>query len=400
LSRRLRECPAFGLSPLAVAIPPVETDGPGPAEVFYWEKTIGVLALIVIIGCDLKGRSVISRCRRHKMGCHLRYWAGFILSLLVVSCLFRCSTKNLLGIEKVGAIFVNSDPAGADIIVDQALTGKKTPDTITDLPVGEHVVSVNLSGFVVSPDSTLVTVSEDRTDTVEFVLLEADKGSLGVTSNVVGATICIDNQPTQQVTPHVYFNSVPTGTHIISVFKEGHSNQNPAKEIVTITTRDTAKADFILDPAAVGKEKGNITPDFDLQDDYGFRHRFYAYRGFVTMIFFWATDCPGCMDEMPYLQQIYTDYSPDTLLIFGINYGGDFGQEGLDVIRRVRNDEGIEFELLLGVGTGVRDDYEVTVTPVTVILDRDGTIYSRNVGFVDWYSPGKFRQDLDELFGK
>jgi cytochrome c-type biogenesis protein len=169
---------------------------------------------------------------------------------------------------------------------------------------------------------------------------------------------------------------------------------------VTITTGDTVEVDFTLDPTAAGKDKGNITPNFDLQDDDLFRHQLYAYRGFVSIIFFWSTDCKGCMDEMPYLQEIYTDYSPDTLLIFGINYGGDFGQEGIDVIRRVRDDEGIEFELLLGVGTSVRDDYEVTVTPVTLILDRDGTIYSRNVGFVDWYSPGKFRQDLDELFGR
>jgi thiol-disulfide isomerase/thioredoxin len=343
---------------------------------------------------------VISRHRRQKTGSYLRYWASVVLSLLVVSCLFTCSTKNLLGIGKAGAIFVNSDPAGADIIVDQTLTGKRTPDTILDLPVGDHTVSVSLSGFMVSPDSAMVTVSEDRTDTVEFVLLEADKGSLRVTSNVVGATICIDNQPKDEVTPHLFFNSIPVGTRIISVFKEGHSNQNPAKEIVTISTGDTVGVDFALNPTATGKEKGNITPNFDLQDDDLFRHEFYAYRGFVTMIFFWATDCPGCMEELPYLQEIYTDYSSDTLLVFGINYGGDFGQEGIDVIRRIRDEEGIEFELLLGVGTSVRDDYEITVTPVTVILDRDGTTHSRNVGFVDWYSPGKFRQDLDELFGK
>ena len=232
------------------------------------------------------------------------------------------------------------------------------------------------------------------------MLLEADKGSLKVTSNMDGATICIDNQPKDEVTPHLFFNSVPIGTHIISVFGEGHSNQSPAKEIVTIATGDTIEVDFTLDPTAVGKKKGNIAPDFRLQDDYGFWRQFYAYRGFVTIINFWARDCQACMDELPYLEEIYRDYSADSLIIFGINYGGDFGQEGIDVIRRVRDDEGIQFTLLLGVETSVRSDFDVTFTPVTLILDRDGTIYSRNVGFVDWYSPGKFRQDLDELFDK
>ena len=343
---------------------------------------------------------MISRYRREKMAAYLRCGAIMVLSLILGSCLFACSTKNLLGIEKAGAIFVNSNPAGADIIVDQTLTGKKTPDTVSDLPAGDHTVSVSLSGFVVSPDSALVTVNEDQTDTVEFILLEADKGSLKVTSNVDGAFICIDSQPKGEATPYLYFNSVPVGTHIISVFKEGYSNENPAKEILDVVTGDTAEVDFALEPATVGKAEGDITPNFDLQDDDLFPHQLYAYRGFVAMIFFWATDCKSCMEELPYLQEIYTDYSSDSLLIFGVNYGGDFGQEGIDVIRRVRDDEGIQFTLLLGVGTSVKSDYEVTVTPVTLILDRDGTVHSRNVGFVDWYSPGKFRQDLDELFGK
>jgi thiol-disulfide isomerase/thioredoxin len=392
--------PPPGFARFRPAVPLAETGNLARGMMILAEKTIAILALIVIIGDDRKGRSMISRDRREKMAFCLRCWAIIILSLILLSCLFTCSTKNLLGIEKVGAIFVNSNPPGANITIDQTLTGKKTPDTVSDVPVGDHTVSVSLSGFVVSPESALVRVNEDQTDTVEFALLEADKGSLKVTSSADGATICIDKQPTDKITPHVFFNSVPIGIHTISVFKEGHSNQDPAKGIVTVTTRDTVEVDFTLNPATVGKDKGNITPDFHLQDDYGSWHRFYACRGFVTMIFFWATDCPGCMEELPYLQEIYSDYSSDTLLIFGINYGGDFGQEGIDVIRRVREDEGIQFTLLLGVGTSARSDFEVTFTPVTLILDRDGTIYSRNVAFADWYSPGKFRQDLDELFGK
>lgn len=343
---------------------------------------------------------MISGDRGEKTTVHLRSWIMVVLSLLFVSSLSTCSTKNLLGTDKTGSVFVHSDPAGADIIVDQTLTGKKTPDTVSDLPVGDHIVSVRLSGFVVSPDSAVVTVNEDQTATVEFVLLEADKGSLKVTSNVADATICIDNQPTGEVTPHVFFNSVPVGTHTVSVFKEGHSNDNPAKEIVTVTTGDTVEVDFTLNPAAVGKEEGNITPDFHLQDDYGFGHQFYAYRGFVTIINFWARDCKACMDELPYLEEIYRDYSADSLIIFGVNYGGKHGQEGLDAVQLTREEKELTFILLVGVGTTVRSDYEVAETPVTVILGRDGKIHYRAVAFVDWWTPGKLREELDEVFGK
>ncbi|MGB2988594.1 MAG: PEGA domain-containing protein [Candidatus Zixiibacteriota bacterium] len=343
---------------------------------------------------------MISPDRREAIAAYLKSWGILVLFLVLVSTLWTCSTKNLLGTDSTGSVFVNSNPAGADIIVDQTLTGKKTPDTVFDIAVGDHTISVSRSGYMVSPDSVVIMVSEDQTDTIEFTLLESDKGSLKVSSNAAGATICIDNQPTAEVTPHVFFNSIPVGPHIISIFKEGYSNENPAKEILDVVTGDTAEVDFALEPATVGKEEGNITPDFRLQDDYGFWRQFYAYRGFVTIVFFWASDCVPCMEEMPHLQEIYAEYEADTLIIFGINYGGDFGQEGFEVIRRVRDEEEITFTFLKGVGTSVRGDYEVTETPVTIILDREGKIYYYQVAFVDWYVPAKLREKLDELFGR
>ncbi len=343
---------------------------------------------------------MISPDRREAIAAHLKSWGIFVLFLVLVSTLWTCSTKNLLGTDSTGSVFVNSNPAGADIIVDQTLTGKKTPDTVLDIAVGDHTVSVSRSGYMVSPDSVVITVREDQTDTIEFTLLETDKGSLKVSSDVAGATICIDNQPTAEVTPHVFFNSIPVGTHIISVFKEGYSNRDPAKEILEVVTGDTAEVDFTLEPATVGKAEGDITPDFHLQDDYGFWRQFYAYRGFVTIINFWARDCVACMDELPYLEEIYRDYSPDSLIIFGINYGGKHGQEGLDAVQLTREEEELTFILLVGVGTSVRSDYEVAETPVTIILDREGKIHFRAVAFVDWWTPGKLREKLDELFGR
>ncbi|UCB52460.1 MAG: redoxin domain-containing protein [Candidatus Zixiibacteriota bacterium] len=337
--------------------------------------------------------------QRKEAATRLRCWGILLLALIFVSSLSTCSTKNLLGIAKIGSIFVSSTPPGADIIVDQTLTGKTTPDTVFNVPVGDHAIFVSRPGYLASPDSLVVAVNEDQISTAEFVLLETDHGSLEVTSNVEGATICIDNQPTSEVTPHVFFNSVSVGTHIISIFKEAHSNQEPAKEIVEITTGDTAEVDFTLDPTQVGTEEGDITPDFELQDDFGFWHRFYAYRGFVTIVFFWAEDCFYCMVEMPYIQEIYEEYEADSLIIFGINYGGNFGQEGLEVVRRIREEEQITFTFLVGVETSVKSDYEATSTPLTVILDRGGKIRYRKFGFTPRL-PSDIRATLDELYGK
>jgi thiol-disulfide isomerase/thioredoxin len=289
---------------------------------------------------------------------------------------------------------VNSSPAGGDIILDYTVTGKVTPDTLFEIPVGEHVISVTKDGFISVPDSLIISVKEKEMDSVKFDLLEPTKGSLKVTSNVDGATICIDNKPKTELTPHVFFNNIPIGIHVVSIFKEGHSNDDPAKEIVSIVTEDTAEVYFTLNPADVGKAVGNITLDFELEDDYNTWHRLNAYRGFVIMINFWATDCPNCMTELPYLQQIYTEYLADSLIIFGINY-----HEDLQIIQQTRQDLQLTFTLLRDTNSEVKNSYDLPGTPVTYILDRGGRIYYYLEGFkASWV--GNLKQKLDELFGK
>ena len=316
----------------------------------------------------------------------------FTLIFLLLLC--TCSTKNLLFTEKTGSIVVNSDPAGAAILLDHALTDKITPDTLFGVPEGDHVLSVMQAGYLSSPESLVVSVEEDQISSAEFVLLETSKGSLEVNSNVSGAVICIDNQPTAEVTPHVFFNAIPVGSHIISIFKEGYANDSPAKEIVEIVTKDTAQVSFTLTPVEIGLQPGMLAPDFDLEDDFGFWQRFYAYRGYVTIVNFWAKSCNYCMQELPYLQQLHVEYSADSLIILGINY-----EDGLEFIRQTRDSEGLSFILLKGVGADVIDDYDASPAPITVFIDRDGTIYHYDRGFQTW-EISIYRQKLDELFGK
>jgi thiol-disulfide isomerase/thioredoxin len=303
--------------------------------------------------------------------------------------------------QKKGSIFVNSVPPGGDIILDYVYTGNTTPDTIFDLTVGEHIVSVAKAGYLCSPDSLMTMVNENQTSTSEFVLLDTLYGSLEVTSNMEGATICIDQKDTNQVTPYVFFNNVTIGTHIISIFKTGHSNGSPAKEVVNIATKDTVEVNFGLSPTQLGWSVGNITPDFKLQDDSLNWRRYYAYRGFVVMLNFWSTDCVNCMQELPYLQQIYEEYLADSLIILGVNDGGVFGNEGFEEIRQTREQKHLTFILLKGGKTSIKNDYELQTlgTPVTIIIDREGKVYYHKPGFQVGYEM-KFKQKLNELFGK
>jgi len=336
---------------------------------------------------------------RNQKVCSIKFLALSTL-VLVLWFVHGCSTKNLLQTEKVGSIFVDSNIPGANIILDNVATGKQTPDTLSNVKAGSHLVKVEKEGYLPSPTSIIIEVKADTIVQASFILLDLNYGSLWVNSNVEGTYIAIDNTSTNKQTPFLFDHNLTVGTHIVSVFKDSYSNDAPAKEVVNITTVDTVRLTFNLTFDSVGKKVGNITPDFNLEDDYGEWDRLYAYRGFVCIVNFWALSCRYCMVELPYLQQLYTEYSSDSLKIFGINY-----EDAFDIIRQKRGELELTFILLKGADTTVKSDFELIGTPVTIIIDRSGEIYYYKLGFSD--KPDEiqnimniFRQKLNELFGK
>jgi peroxiredoxin len=296
-------------------------------------------------------------------------------------------------INKVGAIWVNSDPQGAQIILDQINTQKTTPDTLDSVPVGEHTVSVKKKGYRTSPDT--VEVVEDSLITVAFVLERL--GAIFVNSDPSEAEIILNHVSTGMMTPDTIFDAVPETSYVVSVFKEAHSNDAPAKKVVNIATGDTVMVEFNLSPATVGPDtEGQLAPDFELWDDRDKLIKLYNYRGFVVIVNFWATSCYFCMLELPFLQELYDEYSTDdSLMIFAVNYG-----DPKSTIQGVRDDKNLDYHLLVGKDSPVLEVYNVLdkEKPITIIIDRSGLIYL----WVQAYNSGtrtQMRTALSELFG-
>jgi len=323
--------------------------------------------------------------------------AGFFL-FGVLYLLGSCSTKNLTGTEKAGSISVNSNIPGANIILDNLATGKQTPDTLFNVKVGRHLVEVEKEGYLSSPAEIMVEVKADTIVQTSFILLDLRYGSLWVKSNVEGAYIVIDNASTNKQTPFLFDRNIPVGTHIVSVFKEAYSNDPPAKEVVNVTTEDTAVVNFNLSPANVGSDaKGKLAPDFELLDDYNDTIKLYNYRGLVVIVQFWGSSCQFCLDELPFLQEQYDKYSIDSLKIFAVNY-----EDGLAYVQQTRAGKNLTYDLLLGKESQMLKDYHltphVTETPITIIIDRSGLIYSWMLGY-DYSARYEMRKALSELLG-
>jgi len=135
---------------------------------------------------------------------------------------------------------------------------------------------------------------------------------------------------------------------------------------------------------------GGKAPDFELLDLDGKIHKLSDYQGQPVMLNFWATWCGPCRSEMPYLEEVYTEWKED-LIFFAVNVG----ESSTDIIAFM-DFYSFEMPVLLDSAKTVSHKYGISGIPTTYFIDEDGIIQNRVVGaFPDRESIEKY---LTRLF--
>lgn len=140
-------------------------------------------------------------------------------------------------------------------------------------------------------------------------------------------------------------------------------------------------------PASTGLV-GEPAPDFALKSASGDNLRLSEYRGEVVMINFWATWCGPCRQEMPLLDELYSRYSRVGFQLLGVNIDDDSGK-AVDMVAEL----GVSFPVLFDADKSVSERYEVEAMPVTILVDRNGTVRHVHHG----YKPGYEEKYLTEI---
>jgi len=133
---------------------------------------------------------------------------------------------------------------------------------------------------------------------------------------------------------------------------------------------------------------GQTAPDFVLKSATGENLRLSEYRGDVVMINFWATWCGPCRQEMPLLDELYGRYQR-----VGFNLLGDNIDDDPRRAMAMVNELGISFPVLFDEDKKVSKLYEVEAMPLTILLDREGTVRHVHHG----YQPGYEQKYLNEI---
>ena len=120
---------------------------------------------------------------------------------------------------------------------------------------------------------------------------------------------------------------------------------------------------------------GKRAPDFQLPNLEGQSISLSDFRGKPVLLNFWATWCPPCRFEMPFIQLIFGESSDTGLVVLAIDIG-----EAPDKVKDYLQSGNYSFPVLLDTNQAVALDYNVRAIPTTFLIDKDGIIQVIKVG--------------------
>ena len=144
-----------------------------------------------------------------------------------------------------------------------------------------------------------------------------------------------------------------------------------------------------LAKAQRGQVRTGVAPDFTLKGFDGRTVRLSDLRGKVVIINFWASWCPPCREEAPYLEQTWRKYQDQGVIFIGVDYV-DTEKEALAYI-----DE-FHITYLNGpdIGTRISQAYNIQGVPETFYVAKNGELRGMKVGPL---SPPELDEKIDEL---
>ena len=100
------------------------------------------------------------------------------------------------------------------------------------------------------------------------------------------------------------------------------------------------------------------------------------YKGKVVYVDFWASWCGPCRKSFPWLNNIEKKYKDKGLVVIGINLDSDF-----EMAKRFLEKTPAYFQLFSDPKGVLAEKYKLIGMPSSFVLDRNGEVRHRHVGF-------------------
>ena len=131
-------------------------------------------------------------------------------------------------------------------------------------------------------------------------------------------------------------------------------------------------------------------PDFTLSTVDGSKLTLSEYAGNVIILDFWATWCGPCRMGIPEFVKLYSRYKNQGFIMIGIN----LDRGGRDKVKSFMKEMKINYPVVYGNSETTRDFGGIRGIPTAFIIDRNGNIAKKLVG----YRPGSvFENEIRKL---
>lgn len=141
-----------------------------------------------------------------------------------------------------------------------------------------------------------------------------------------------------------------------------------------------------------GPRSKGTAPDFTLTTFGGDSITLSHLRGQVVVINFWASWCPPCREEAPYLESTWRAYQDRGVVFIGVDYV-DTAREALAYID--------EFDITYpngpDLGTRISQAFRIQGVPETYFVAKDGTLRGVKIGPL---TPPELEERLDSLLAE
>ena len=128
--------------------------------------------------------------------------------------------------------------------------------------------------------------------------------------------------------------------------------------------------------------EGYPAPPFELADENGTVLSLEDYRGKLLFLNFWATWCLPCIDEMPDMMALQSQYEGRPFEMLAISVDVNW-----ELVQNFYAEHGLDLPTRLDPGRQTYEDYKILGIPETFLIDGNGIIARKYIGSYPWTQP-------------
>lgn len=145
---------------------------------------------------------------------------------------------------------------------------------------------------------------------------------------------------------------------------------------------DERRTSLLRDRALQQRKYESVAPEWTLSGFAGEKLSLKDLKGKIVVLNWWGSWCPPCRAELPHYQQLSEKYKGKGVVFLGINWerpGEE--QERIAKAKKYYEENKFTFQVLLDHDMIAGSSYRVQSFPTVFVIDREGQIRFRNLGY-------------------